>query len=668
MLVALPAFGAVAAGGSPGTEVALRANGGSVTIRRPGARTTLALAGQAARDVSVQLRVSMDRQPAGPGPAVNVIVRRSASGEYRGRMEFAANGQVLLSINRFRGGRRENLGGSVPVALDWKPGHDVVLKVAARGANPTRISITVWLATDNAPAGPQLVAASVAPSLAGKGTSAVRFALPSQATNAPVQFDFSGVDVSGQPDPTPTDPAATPTPTEPTPTPSPSLAPTQPPIPLSAYYVAPTGHDNGPGTADQPWRTPQKAANTVPAGATVVLRAGSYPPFKMTRSGSTGAPIQFSAYPGETAIVDGHDAVEYTVWLSGVHDVHITGLVVQGGYHDRQDGGGVMVENSTRVQISANLVHNNRAFGVRSVGSTYVTIADNEVTDNAVGVSIGGAGEGTVVVGNRIHDNTKMMINTPDIHGDDVGAGGVALVHTVGHVLVTDNQVWGNRAPSYDYGYDGSAFEIYGAQNWEFTDNIAWDNTVVFESGTDSQRTPCSNGRFTHNVGYDGGSVFYSRGMVLRCAEDAIVANNTFVGIEQFVFTLQDSVGTYGGSIEGLRIFNNVVEVADARVYSIDSAIPASVRLDADLVHITGSGWLAQMAGMGSTRSLTTFQSWRGDAADCVVGDPMFVDAAAHDYELRNGSPAIDTGLLVSGVTDDFQGSGPDRGAFESDH
>ena len=30
----------------------------------------------------------------------------------------------------------------------------------------------------------------------------------------------------------------------------------------TVYYVAPTGDDSNPGTADQPWRTIQKAANT----------------------------------------------------------------------------------------------------------------------------------------------------------------------------------------------------------------------------------------------------------------------------------------------------------------------------------------------------------------------------------------------------------------------
>lgn len=43
------------------------------------------------------------------------------------------------------------------------------------------------------------------------------------------------------------------------------------------YYVSPTGNDSAPGTQEQPWRTIQKAANTMPAGSTAIVLAGNYP-------------------------------------------------------------------------------------------------------------------------------------------------------------------------------------------------------------------------------------------------------------------------------------------------------------------------------------------------------------------------------------------------------
>jgi hypothetical protein len=61
----------------------------------------------------------------------------------------------------------------------------------------------------------------------------------------------------------------------------------------------------------------------------------------------------------------------------------------------------------------------------------------------------------------------------------------------------------------------------------------------------------------------------------------------------------------------------------------------------------------------------------RGD--DAVEGDPLFVDAAALDFHLRRGSPAIDAGAPLPFLTVDYDGgnrpsgAGIDIGAFEWD-
>jgi parallel beta-helix repeat protein len=402
----------------------------------------------------------------------------------------------------------------------------------------------------------------------------------------------------------------------------------------------------------------------VPAGATILVRDGTYGPFTMRRSGTASAPITITAYPGEKPVIDGSDAVWYTVRLVGVAHVRVIGLIVEGGYAPGQDGGGIMVENSTQVVVRNNLTRFNKSYGIRSQNSTYVTIDGNEMTRNAVGVRVNHAGEGTVVSDNLIHHNDRMMVNTPDVKGDDSGAQGVNVVRTTGHVLVTGNRVWGNRAPSYDYGWDGAAFEIYAASNWEFTDNVSWDNRNVLETGTDSSRTPCRNGRFTRNVSYADTTEDRTVGMVLRCAEDGLIANNTFHGMQYFVFGISHMAGTYGGSVDGLRILNNIISISTGKVYSIDSSVPDSLVIDYNLIHNSGSGALATVVGKGGTSSLATLQSW-GYEAHGLIGDPRFVDAGDHDYRLRADSPAVDTGGEISGVTGGYVGVAPDRGRYE---
>ena len=44
----------------------------------------------------------------------------------------------------------------------------------------------------------------------------------------------------------------------------------------TTYYVSPTGNDLNPGTINQPWTTPTKAAAAAQAGDTVNFRKGTY--------------------------------------------------------------------------------------------------------------------------------------------------------------------------------------------------------------------------------------------------------------------------------------------------------------------------------------------------------------------------------------------------------
>jgi parallel beta-helix repeat protein len=475
---------------------------------------------------------------------------------------------------------------------------------------------------------------------------------------------------SPSPSPSPTaspSPSPSPTPSaSPSPSPTASPTPSPTPAPTNAYYVSTTGSDTNAGTQAAPWRTLQKAANTVPAGATVLARGGTYAGFTMTRSGTASARITFTAYPGETAVVDGKGLVSYTIRLASVKYVNITGLTVQGGFAEKHHGGGIMVENSSNVEVRNNLVRENKAFGVRSQTSTYVTIDNNEITKNAVGVHIGNAGEGTYVTNNRIFNNDKMMVNTPDIKSDDAGAEGVAIVKTTGKVIVSGNLIWGNRAKSYDYGYDGGAFSIYAASNWHIRDNITWDSRNVLETGSDANKTPCDNNSFTRNINYGATTEDRTVGMVLRCASNTLVANNTFHDIQYFVFDISHNKGGWGASIEGLQVVNNVVWVSTGKVYGIETdPLPSSVVIDHNLVYNSGTGYLATVVGRGGTKDLATFRSWTGREAKGIQADPRFVDAAKRDYRLRADSPAVDTGRIVSGVTNGFTGAAPDRGALE---
>jgi autotransporter-associated beta strand protein len=97
------------------------------------------------------------------------------------------------------------------------------------------------------------------------------------------------------------------------------------------YYVSPTGSDSNPGTFAQPFRTIQKAADTVQAGDEAIIRGGTYRETVTLRdSGTSTAPIRFQAYAGESATITGLDVVSGWAQYSGsIYQTSLTNPVSQ---------------------------------------------------------------------------------------------------------------------------------------------------------------------------------------------------------------------------------------------------------------------------------------------------------------------------------------------------
>ena len=421
------------------------------------------------------------------------------------------------------------------------------------------------------------------------------------------------------------------------------------------------GADTSDGSAEHPWRTLQHAANTVPVGGTVWLRSGSYVGFTMTRSGNPGMPIVFAGWPGDARpVVDGAFGARIdVVKFSAVHDVRIQGLTIRGAAGGSFSGSGLRVENgSARVEIRDDLITENQGFGVIADTSTEVLVVDNEISHNAAGVYLSHAGAGTIVRDNRIHHTDRMLRNTIIPTNDDAGGDAIVLHKTTGATLITGNLVWGNRALSYDYGWDGGAYSIYGASNTTIIGNVAWDNENVMETGTDSG-LPCDNNRFLRNVSTGFPTAGRSLGMFLRCATNMLIAHNTFQGL-LFGFSLGSDSPTYSGKTDGMRIVNNIVDLGSGKPYGVVTDLPATVVINYNLVH--GTSVVATWPG-GSTTSLAMFTAMTGYEQQGRWGDPAFV--SAEDLHLTADSPAVDLGMVLPGVNDGWTGAGPDAGAYE---
>ncbi len=143
----------------------------------------------------------------------------------------------------------------------------------------------------------------------------------------------------------------------------------------NAYYIATDGSDSNTGTILSPWATFLHAATFLTAGDVLYARGGTY-----TRQGGwwnsgdgvLGVPVTFSAYPGETVVFDGENAVSSFLLLSNTK-----GLVVRGFEITNYLGaGGIWMGNTAEdITIENNYFHD---IGV-DAGDHHIYISWNDV-------------------------------------------------------------------------------------------------------------------------------------------------------------------------------------------------------------------------------------------------------------------------------------------------
>ena len=437
----------------------------------------------------------------------------------------------------------------------------------------------------------------------------------------------------------------------------------------ATWVVANGGSDHAAGTDLAPFRTIARALLQAGPGDTVLVRPGTYRGFDVAVAGRADAPIRVLGDPAGGVVIDGRlDQRRDTIHVQpGSAHVVLEGLTVSGSSGSRSAG--ILVDGVTTGPISVvrSRLTDNDGYGILVSESRDVTIWDSELDHDQTGVEVNGGGAGVVIRDDLIHDNDRLIRATPrDVNpNDDYGATGVSLVRTTGPVLVEHNQVWGNRAPSSDYGWDGSAFEIFGASGVTIRENIAWDNENVLETGT-ADGAPCADDVFARNVAWGAASAGRARGIILRCGERMLLASDTLVDLDDYALMVGSDSEAFAGPIDGARIVDVLMVTADAGApLVVTSRLPADLAIDHTLLW-NDRGPIGRVDGTGETTDLAQLQRWTGQLASSLNAPPRFVDRRAHDYRLSPGSVAIDAGVPVPGVTGTWTGSAPDLGAIET--
>jgi hypothetical protein len=225
----------------------------------------------------------------------------------------------------------------------------------------------------------------------------------------------------------------------------------------STFYVSPSGSDSNSGSASAPWLTIQHAANTVTAGATVIVEAGTYHESVLfATSGTSSEPIVFNGQG--TAIVDGSTGVACCTTpsfetsngflccntqglveigsSSGVSYLTIEGFTIQNyktsskndvpaGILIMGSGSGINILNNTVQNIQTKAGKDGNAYGIGVFGTSAtplsVTVSGNTVTGCLTGESetttYNGNVQNFVVSNNTIYDNDNIGMDAIGFEG-----------------------------------------------------------------------------------------------------------------------------------------------------------------------------------------------------------------------------------------------------------
>jgi uncharacterized repeat protein (TIGR01451 family) len=406
----------------------------------------------------------------------------------------------------------------------------------------------------------------------------------------------------------------------------------------NTYYVAPTGDDDlNPGTEILPWKTIQHAADTMVAGDTVYIRAGTYEeqviPFN---SGSAGHYIAYAAYPGETITIDGA-GISLPSWETGLFVVEdksyikVSGLrIINAGPND--NNAGIYVDNSHYVIIEDNYTYNTVSSGIGVWDGTNIIIDGNEVRlacndGEQEDITVSGTdtfeiknnhiyeggpgtngGEGITIKGGAT--NGKIYQN----HGHDIAQRTCLYVDGWGGTKATSNiEIYQNIFHHCAAGITLSSEDGSLVRDIKIYNNIIYDNQ--------------SNGL---EIGYWGES-----GVTTRPVESITFINNT---------VYRNGFGTWGGGF-----FNENPDV-------IDIVVRNNIFSQNSVSQIANETIVALSVDHNLIDGYRDYEyEIRGD--NYVEGDPMFENPSGADFHLQSGSLAIDSGSSVYAPNDDFEGN-----------
>ena len=484
--------------------------------------------------------------------------------------------------------------------------------------------------------------------------------------------------------------------TPPSPTPTATTAPTGP-----AYYVAPDGNDQNAGTLNQPWRTIQKAAQTVSAGSTVYVRGGIYAETVTLKvSGSAaGGYITFRNYENEKPIIDGStltassdnatlitindqsyliiQGFELRNYKSASSQTTPIGLGVRGQSHHLEIRNNFIHHIETTASADTANAHGLAVYGTVADSSIHdITIDGNELANLKLGSSealvINGNVESFTITNNLIHDADNIGI---DIIGFE-GTSSNPATDQARHGLVSQNTVYNIDTlnnPSYHGARAAAGIYVDGGTQIVVERNISHDNNYGLEFASEhagratSFITARNNFVYHNQVGGMGmGGYDTQRGQTTDC----VIINNTFYQNDTMLTDSGELILSFDTARNVIK--NNIIVTNEQGRFmsNLYSENTANI-MNYNLFYAPNSTGIWMWKNK-DYNSLAAYQAATGNDSQAQFIEPELTNPSQGDLHLQTTSPAINAGenLTTNGSLDidgqpRLQGAQVDIGADE---
>jgi MYXO-CTERM domain-containing protein len=391
-------------------------------------------------------------------------------------------------------------------------------------------------------------------------------------------------------------------------------------------------------------------------GDILLLGAGSYPAFTVSKNGSAGQPIVIRGASVDTVTIGGR------VTMSDRQYVYLENVTVMGDV--RMSGASNSVVRGCRIRSSSNGIEFQIGNGVPRNN----TIVDNDVVGGAMWID-------------------SMLSSDGYNGGEGIQFTGSGHVICFNHIKDFRDNI---SLMEYDEAYDQTSIDICNNDIEEATDDAieadsAMGNVRIFRNRIRN----CFDGISAQpDV---GGPTYYVRNAMYNVLYTAFKFHNGTVGdivAHNTVVKCGDALGIYAGETWKRAVFRNNVFIGGSgggtyggydngsgRIFQLADA-DASCSFDYDGVGAIGISGFSGKIGSTSFSSLATLKSNTTEAHAVQVDLSIFATPPAFptnpyppkpvaDLRLAAGGAAVDKGVVIPGLDDDFAGTAPDLGAFE---